>query len=1000
MKRIIVAMIAVCAIALTGTPAAAQQTTGNIQGRVLDAQKAAIPGVTVTAKQAATGFTRTEVTDAEGVYRLNALPVGTYDLKAELSGFAPYDHKGIVVNVGQPTEINVDLKVGGLAETVSVTAESPLIQTTTSSVGGVVDVGRIESLPLNGRQFANAAVTIPGVMLGYHSDPTKSTQFSPQIGGGNGRNVNYQIDGGDNNDDTVGGLLQLFPLEAVQEFQFVTSRYKAEYGRSNGGVMNIVTKGGTNDMRGSWFTLYRDTAMNAKTETEKRNDAANVLAGRAEVGKQDYRRYQYGGSFGGPIARDKAHFFAAFERTQQDTFQVVNTQGLFPEFDGPQPTPYRENLFTGKFTTNVTPSQYLAVRYGRNNNSQPYGARALSAPNNWGQSTNEFNSINLNHNWVLGGGKLNEFIFQYADFANAITANSGDPQHTFNNGVRVGQNTNTPQATQQEKYQFRNDFSFSKAGWGGIGHDFKVGVNFINEPRLYLTFTEGTSDYAYTHADNTLNGPLTAVSINGGLAEANIPLKQYAGYFQDDWRVNNRLTLNLGLRYDLITGYQIDQSKNPNFVKVQAAGAAGLLKGIPGAENLGLEPKDDKDNIQPRFGFAYDVRGDGRDVIRGGWGIYYDMGYTNANVLFPAVDATGIGFGQIFSVSTSTGILNPDGSFYRFGQPIANINSQNQVNTAQLPLFGQWLDPRFELPFTRQTAFGWSHQLMTNTVFTVDFVRNEGRDLGTRAAINARAINTPSTAPRQLAFLGLQPNGIGTRGAISVGESDYKGLIMGVKRRMTNGFDLTATYTLAESKSNIGTAADELNQNNIQDVALLYNDPRTYGPTGRTDARHSGTLAAVWIKKGLTISPIFTFRSPLPISTIDGRDLNSNSVINDLGAKAYQFTGFEGTTSTGAPLATFKEIGDCKTWNCSRGAWRTLMNLRMSYNLRLIGTSRVELIGEVFNLFNAKNPGGFNTSQFGATGTPNASFMQPTSFAGDFQAGEQRVGQLGFRFSF
>ena len=134
----------------------------------------------------------------------------------------------------------------------------PLIETHRSSVGGVVDVGRIENLPLNGRQFANAAITIPGVGLGYHSDPTKSTQYSPQIAGGNGRNVNYQIDGGDNNDDTVGGLLQLFPLEAIQEFNFVTSRYKAEYGRSNGGVMNIVTKSGTNDCTGSWFTLFRD----------------------------------------------------------------------------------------------------------------------------------------------------------------------------------------------------------------------------------------------------------------------------------------------------------------------------------------------------------------------------------------------------------------------------------------------------------------------------------------------------------------------------------------------------------------------------------------------------------------------------------------------------------------------------------------------------------------------------------------------------------------------
>ncbi len=134
-----------------------------------------------------------------------------------------------------------------------------MIESTVSSVGGVVDIGRIESLPLNGRQFANLAATIPGVGLGFHSDPTKSTQYSPQINGGNGRNVNYQIDGGDNNDDTVGGLLQLFPLEAIQEFNFVTSRSKAENGRSNGGVLNVVTKSGTNDLHGSFFELFRDT---------------------------------------------------------------------------------------------------------------------------------------------------------------------------------------------------------------------------------------------------------------------------------------------------------------------------------------------------------------------------------------------------------------------------------------------------------------------------------------------------------------------------------------------------------------------------------------------------------------------------------------------------------------------------------------------------------------------------------------------------------------------
>src|SRR5687768_2886217 len=383
MKRIILAaLVLACA---TASNAAAQQTTGNISGRIVDAQGSAVPGVTVTARNAQTGFERSDVSDPEGLYRLTALPVGTYDLAATITGFSKFESKAIVLSVGQTLDIGMTLKVAGLQEAVTVTGETPLIETGSSSVGGIVDVGRIESLPLNGRQFANAAITIPGVGLGYHSDPTKSTQYSPQIAGGNGRNVNYQIDGGDNNDDTVGGLLQLFPLEAIQEFNFVTSRYKAEYGRSNGGVMNIITKSGTNNLRGSWFTLFRDKTLNAKTFSEEL----------AEVDKQDYRRYQYGGSVGGPILTDKMHYFGAFERTQQDTLQVVDTQGLFPNEDGIFTTPYRETLITAKVTSQLTPNQYLAVRYGRNTNSQPYGADPLVPVSGWGNSENKFNSINV-----------------------------------------------------------------------------------------------------------------------------------------------------------------------------------------------------------------------------------------------------------------------------------------------------------------------------------------------------------------------------------------------------------------------------------------------------------------------------------------------------------------------------------------------------------------------------------------------------------------------------
>jgi hypothetical protein len=967
---------------LTAATAHAQQTSGNVSGRVFDQSQAAVPGATVTATHKSTGFSRDSITDTEGVFRLTALPVGPYALKVDLAGFQSIERE-IDVQVGANLDINFDLKMSGVTEGLQVTAQTPLIETSTSSVGGVVDTKRIESLPLNGRQFANLAATIPGVGLGFHSDPTKSTQYAPQIGGGNGRNMNIQIDGGDNNDDTVGGLLQLFPLEAIDQFNVLTSRYKAEYGRSNGGVMNIVTKSGTNTPSGSWFTMLRDDQMAAKTTTEKNND----------VEKGDYRRWQYGGSFGGPIVQNKAHYFGALERTQQDTFQSVTTLGLFPELDGVYTTPYRENLLTAKGTATLNASNYMSVRYGRNQNSQPFGPGPRTAPNGWGDSENTFNSINANHNLVVGATGLNEFIFQYADFTNTILPASLDARQTFPNGVAVGQNPSTPQTTQQRKFQFRDDFSWYMAGKGGIGHGLKAGFNWIHEPRLFITFNGGKGVTQYTHLDNTVNGPISVVNLNDGDARANIPLDQYAFYVQDDWKVNSKLTVNIGLRYDVIDGYQIDQSGNPNYVKVQTAGAAGQLAGIKGLENFGKDPKEDTNNWQPRIGFAYDIFGNGKDVVRGGWGVYQDVGYTNSNVLFPASDASGA-FGAVFTADNQSGIRNPDGSFYAVGQPLSNIASQNQANPNSLPLFGQFLDPRLQMPYTRQAAFGWSHELMASTVLTVDYVMNQGRDLNTRPRLNT-FIN-PGTAPRRLAFLNLQPNALGTRAASSFGSSEYKALIFGFKRRMTNGIDLTATYTLAEATSNIGTAVDELNSNNLQDATLLYDDPKVMGPASRTDARHSGTIAAVLdLKWGIQVSPLFIFRSALPVSITEGLDLNRNSENNDIPLKAYAFDGMndDGT-------ARVKEIGDCETWNCARGAKRTQLNLRASKTFSLGGRMRIQAIAEVFNLFNASNPNTFVTARLLGTGAANARFMQPNEFAGDFQNPEQRLGQVGFRFSF
>jgi len=985
--------IVVAAVWLLGGAAAlAQQTTGNITGRVLDEQGAAVPGATVTAKNPSTGFTRTDASDAEGIYRLSALPVGKYDVTAELPGFTTVAKQAIEVNVGQTQAVDFSLKIASVAETVNVTGASPLIETTASSVGQVVDVRRLETIPLNGRQFANLAATVPGVGLGYHSDPTKSTQYAPQINGGAGRNINYQIDGGDNNDDTVGGLLQQFPLEAIQEFNFQTQRFKAEYGRSNGGVLNVVTKSGTNLWQGSGFELFRDKAMNALTENEKLN----------AVEKQDYRRHQFGGSFGGPIAKDKIHFFFAIERTQQDTTQVVNTQGLFPDKDGVFPVPYRETLGTGKVTANLSAAQYLSVRYGRNTNSQPYNAAVDSTFDNWGDSANSLNSFNANHNWVVGGSKLNEIIFQYADFSNQILSRSSAPNDFFPNGVTSGGNGNTPQTTQQHKYQFRDDFSWHVTGHGGLGHDFKVGFNFINEPRLFITFNAGKGVIFNTHLTNDLSGPIQQVTVSDGNSFANIPNKQYATYVQDDWRIGNRLTINAGLRYDLVTNIStLDQSKNPNFVAVQAAGAAGLLKSIVGLENFGKTPQDDRNNFQPRIGAVYDLRGDAKDIVRAGWGIYTDFGYTNSNVLFAATDSTGSGFGNTFNAQDPNGLRNPDGSFYRSGQPLTNIASQNQVEPGPISLTGQWIDPRLQQPYQMQTNAGWSHELTSNTVISVDYINALGRDLNFRPRLNQRI---PGTSIRRVSVLipgGLNPNTNTNRPALSRGRSEYNALIVSARRRLSKGVDFVAAYTLSRGLSNIGNASDELNTANIQNPNNPFDDPRQFGPNVTTDARHRVNLSAVFaLPYGFTVAPVFFYRSALPVFLIDGRDLNRDGDTLDIPSEAFAVETVDAATGK----STVKSLGACNTINCGRGWPQSQMNLRVSKLFRLAGRSNIEAIAEVFNLFNAINPSaGTATNRrvtLPTTGLPDPTLLQPTTFSGDFQRPEQRVGQIGVRFSF
>ena len=969
--------------ALVGLSASLSAQSAVISGRIVDEQGRVVPSVTVTVTDPRTGSTRIAHSDAEGLYRIAGLPPGFYDIRASAGGFTTAQQPANAVHVGDIVHLDLVLRVSGVAETVTIVAPRPLTPTASPVVGGVVEPRRIEELPLNGRQFANLAATLPGVGIAFHRDPSKGTQYTPQVLGGAGRSINYLVDGGDNNDDTVGGQLQLFPLDAIEEFSLSTASYGAENGRGASGIMNVVTRSGTNRFQGSGFAFLRDDSLNARTTTESR----------AGVPKADYRRWQFGGSIGGPVRRNTAHFFGAVERVQQDTFQAVDTQGLFPALDGVFPVGYRETLLTAKATTKLRAADYAWFRYGANASAQPAGVGPTVPTQSWGDNRNRFHSINARYSRILGAAALNELTFQYATFLNTITSNTTASREVFPNGVLIGQGLNLPQATEQRKLYLRDDVSMHLTGGWGLGHGTKAGVVVAHDSRLGSPPSlELPGFFSYSHTTNDPGGPLSSVAGNSStdplvFSGLQIPITQVGVYLQDDWRVTDRLTVNAGVRYDLSIGYRIDQSRNPNFNVLQDAGRAGRFAGVIGMEDFGRPPQNDYDNIQPRLGFALDVRGEGRDVIRGGFGIYTDTAYTNSNILFAAVDALGITTTGQFVASDPNGLRKPDGSFYRVGDPVSTIASLNEAGPTGL--FGEVVSPRLEQPYTRQASFGWSHRLGPSIAFTADVVHAEGRDLNVRARLNSR----PGGGPRRFADLPLDPNSANFRVVISALESVYDALLIGLRRRSATGVDVALNYTLSRTNSDSGQAVDEtgLGPNTILDATNPFASAR--GPAS-SDARHLVSISAlipiVW---RIQLAPIIYYRSALPVFIIEGLDRNRDFNNNDIPDRAAAYDG------VGQPP---RDIGACLTVNCGRGAASSQVNLRVSKRVGL-RRSHLDVIGEVFNLVNASNPSGFNTRRIiGSVQSPiaNPDFMQPSSFAGDFQRPEQRVGQLALRWSF
>ncbi|HET8646171.1 MAG TPA: carboxypeptidase-like regulatory domain-containing protein, partial [Vicinamibacteria bacterium] len=290
-------------LALSPLPLRAQSTSGEVTGRVVDAQGSVVPGATVTARNEGTGLVRTATTSAAGEYLISQLPPGTYGLSAELSGFRRAVVKGVAVNVGTRQTLNFELALGSMAEALEVTADAALIETTKSDLGGVVTPHEIQNLPLLNRTFAGLSIVMPEARPVGNFDPTKTRIGNFAMSGGDGRQLDVNVDGGDNKDNVVGSLIQNFAYESIQEFQVLQHRWTAESGRSVGGVVNVVSKSGTNDLHGSAFGTHRSEATRTRDFFEKQRQRADPT-----FEKAGFSRQEFGGSLGGPIRRDQLFF--------------------------------------------------------------------------------------------------------------------------------------------------------------------------------------------------------------------------------------------------------------------------------------------------------------------------------------------------------------------------------------------------------------------------------------------------------------------------------------------------------------------------------------------------------------------------------------------------------------------------------------------------------------------------------------------------------------------
>jgi hypothetical protein len=944
----------------------AQSSTGSISGTVTDDSGAALPGVTVTATNSGTGASRTVVTNVGGYYQVPLLPPAKYRIEGSLDGFQPVRRDNVTVNIGSDVSVNLSLKVG-VAETMTVTADAPLIETERTQVSSVVNETAIENLPANGRNFIDFVLTTPGVVKDVRLG---DISFAGQRG-----TLNSLVIDGANNDNTFFGQAlgrtgsgrapYQFSQDAVKEFQVNANAYSAEYGRAGGAVINVVTKSGTNDLEGTLFYFLRDKDYNA-------NDYINVINNRA---KSPYHFDQYGTSLGGPIVRDKHFFFVNYDAQRNSIPNLIvlgRPSAGYPTDPDSVAGLAKVNALSESYSRNQDQDVYLlktdhdvrghshvTFRYNRQRfvgkNFENGGL--TNAAEHTGDSNVMTDTYSTSLASTISSSMFNEVRAQYAKDQEPGLANSSMPEVVIRQGgvtvLTAGRNFFSPRETTIKRYQIADTLSYLVGA-----HTFKGGFDYSRDE--ILNFFPGNFSGSYQFdslADFQNNKPsrfLQAFAGPGTTGPTTNPDIAETGLFvQDEWRVLPSLTLNLGLRYDF---QGIAQPE------VQNTDAQLLAAGI----DTSVVPED-SDNIAPRLGFAWTPFTDGRTIVRGGYGLFY--GRTPAIMIGTAHSNNGINVQTI----TFTGSLIPT-------YPNIYTSLPTGVALPKPTIFA--FDPDFQNPEVHQASLGAERAVTNDVSVGVTYQHVQGNNLPRSIDFNVGASEIQPNGVKR--YVNTRPLANFQRVILfqSSADSRYDGVTLDVNKRFANSWQARLAYTWSDAKDNrpdatavVPGGSDDAKY--IQDPLDIDGD---WGP-GDNDVRHRVVLSGVWdldaytrslegwkqwLLGGWAVSGIASYQTGQPYSALATSDLN-----NDGNARNDRAPGFGRNTFR---LPSILSIDP-----------------RVTKTVPFPAGVRLQLIAEAFNVTNRSNVNLVRTT-FGQTG--------PTGFGSPAGSAGPRIVQLAAKVSF